>query len=151
MMKKCRYHLCSLSGPYCLRASPEKDKTNGFFVAVFKRIKGKKRPEENGTENEKPLITGEEKIDHKSKKRKHADNEVNFEMFDPSNRAEIKQPQGESELQNGIKRRKKKSKTSKGLKGDGQDNALIRKNKDHKKNSKRRKRTLKNPVTAQTK
>ena len=29
------------SGPKCLRASAEEDKTNGFFVAIFKKIKNK--------------------------------------------------------------------------------------------------------------
>ena len=97
------------------------------------------------------MITGEEKIDHKSKKRKYADSEVNIETFDPSNRAEIKLPQGESNLQNGMKRRKKKSKASKGPNSEELDNTLIRAKKVHKKNSKRRKRTLKKPITAQTK
>eukprot|EP00112_Aurelia_sp_Birch-Aquarium-sp1_P017743 Seg415.2 transcript_id=Seg415.2/GoldUCD/mRNA.D3Y31 product="putative 28S rRNA" protein_id=Seg415.2/GoldUCD/D3Y31 len=135
-------------GPYCLRASPEKDRTNGFFVAVFKRIKGKKPREEHGTENEKPLTTSEETIHHKSKKRKLADNEVNLETFDPSNRAETQQPQEERKLQNGAKRRKKKSKDDKKLKNEGHANIIIDSKKRQKKNSKRRKRTLKTSVTA---
>ncbi|XP_065066978.1 28S rRNA (cytosine-C(5))-methyltransferase-like [Rhopilema esculentum] len=32
-------------GPYCLRASPDVDKTNGFFVAVFKRMQGSESQE----------------------------------------------------------------------------------------------------------
>ena len=134
-------------GPFCLRASAEADKTNGFFVAIFKRIKDKK----NQAETEKPLITREETIDHKSRKRKVEENERNFEIFDPSNGAEIQHPQEEYELQNGVKRRKKKSNACKGLKSEEQNNTLIRTKKDHKKNSKRKKRTLKTPVTATTK
>lgn len=65
--------LLFLTGDHCLRAD-SKDQTNGFFIAVFKRLVGKKSTGKKSTVTE--IIIDGQKLNltknHKKRKHKHS-------------------------------------------------------------------------------
>ncbi len=58
-------------GPKCLRASSEEDKTNGFFVAIFKRLENKAEDNEvqNGDGVKEEIVPEAKKASKRKRKR----------------------------------------------------------------------------------